>query len=63
MTSNNHHEESLKKAIKQQDKKIKEAYVNDSWMFDESITDEELMQAYKQIDQIESWLLSLCGYA
>ena len=53
MTLNNHHEESLKKALKEQDKKIKEAYVNDSWMFDESITDEELMEAYKQIDQIE----------
>ena len=32
---------------------IKEAYINDSWMFDESITDEELTEAYKQIDQIE----------
>ena len=54
MTPNNHQEESLKKALKQQDKKIKEAYFNDSWMFDESITDEKLMEAYKQIDQIES---------
>lgn len=54
MTPNNHQEESLKKALKEQDKKIKEAYVNDSWMFDETITDEELMEAYKQIDQIES---------
>lgn len=54
MTSNNHQEKSLKKALKEQDKKIKEAYVNDSWMFDESITDEELTEAYKQIDQIES---------
>jgi len=53
MTSNNHQEESLKKALKEQDKKIKEAYVNDSWMFDETITDEELTEAYKQIDQIE----------
>ena len=53
MTPNNHQEESLKKALKEQDKKIKEAYVNDSWMFDESITDEELTEAYKQIDQIE----------
>ena len=54
MTSNNHQEKSLKKALKEQDKKIKEAYVNDSWMFDESITDEKLMEAYKQIDQIKS---------
>ena len=54
MTSNNHQEESLKKALKEQDKKIKEAYISDSWMFDESITDEELTEAYKQIDQIES---------
>ena len=53
MTSNNHQEESLKKALKEQDKKIKEAYINDSWMFDETITDEELTEAYKQIDQIE----------
>ena len=53
MTPNNHQEESLKKALKEQDKKIKEAYVNDSWMFDETITDEELTEAYKQIDQIE----------
>ena len=53
MTSNNHQEESLKKAIKQQDKEVMEAYINDSWMFDESITDEELTEAYKQIDQIE----------
>lgn len=51
---NNHQEKSLKKALKEQDKKIKEAYVNDSWMFDETITDEKLMEAYKQIDQIES---------
>jgi len=51
MTSNNHQEESLKKALKEQDKKIKEAYVNDSWMFDESITDESLMQEYKKIDE------------
>jgi len=48
-----HHEESLKKALQQQDKEVMEAYVNDSWMFDESITDEELMEAYKQIDEIE----------
>jgi len=54
MTSNNHQEESLKKALQQQDKEVKEAYVNDSWLFDESITDEKLMEAYKQIDQIES---------
>lgn len=54
MTPNNHQEESIKKALQQQDKKIKEAYVNDSWMFDETITDEKLMEAYKQIDQIES---------
>ena len=53
MTSNNHQEESLKKALQQQDKEVKEAYVNDYWMFDESITDEELMEAYKKIDQIE----------
>ena len=51
MTSNNHQEESLKKAIKQQDKEVMEAYVNDSWMFDESITDESLMQEYKKIDE------------
>ena len=51
--TNNHQEESLKKALKEQDKKIKEAYVNDSWMFDETITDEELTEAYKQIDEIE----------
>ena len=38
MTLNNHQEESLKKALKEQDKRIKEAYVNDSWMFDETIT-------------------------
>jgi len=50
MTSNNHQEESLKKAIKQQDKKIKEAYINDSWMFDETITNESLMQEYKALD-------------
>ena len=50
MTSNNHHEESLKKALKEQDKKIKEAYVNDSWMF-ETITNESLMQEYKKIDE------------
>jgi hypothetical protein len=49
----NHHEKSLKKALQKQDKEVKEAYVNDSWMFDESITDEELAEAYKQIDQIE----------
>jgi len=54
MTSNNHQEESLKKALQQQDKEVKEAYVNDSWMFDESITDKKLMEAYKKIDQIES---------
>jgi len=54
MTLNNHQEESLKKALKQQDKEVKEAYINDSWMFDESITDEELTEAYKKIDQIES---------
>tara|TARA_X000001382_G_scaffold36820_1_gene24359 strand:- start:42 stop:212 length:171 start_codon:yes stop_codon:yes gene_type:complete len=53
MTLNNHQEKSLKKALKEQDKKIKEAYVNDYWMFDKSITDEELTEAYKQIDQIE----------
>ena len=53
MTPSNHQEESLKKALKEQDKKIKEAYINDSWMFDETITDEELTEAYKQIDQIE----------
>ena len=53
MTPSNHQEESLKKALKEQDKKIKEAYVNDSWMFDETITDEELTETYKQIDQIE----------
>ena len=51
MTSNNHQEESLKKAIKQQDKEVMEAYVNDSWMFEESITDESLMQEYKKIDE------------
>lgn len=50
MTSNNHQEESLKKALKQQDKKIKEAYVNDSWMFDETITNKSLMQEYKALD-------------
>ena len=50
MTSNNHQEESLKKALKEQDKKIKEAYVNDSWMFDETITNESLMQEYKALD-------------
>ena len=54
MTLKNYQEESLKKALKQQDKEVMEAYVNDSWMFDETITDEELMEAYKQIDQIES---------
>ena len=53
MTLKDHQEESLKKALQQQDKKIKEAYINDSWMFDETITDEELTEAYKQIDQIE----------
>ena len=46
----NHHEESLKKALQQQDKKVMEAYVNDSWMFDESITNESLMQEYKALD-------------
>ena len=51
MTPNNHQEESLKKALKEQDKKIKEAYINDSWMFDESITNESLMQEYKKIDE------------
>tara|TARA_R100000654_G_scaffold73951_1_gene107487 strand:+ start:414 stop:575 length:162 start_codon:yes stop_codon:yes gene_type:complete len=51
MTSNNHQEESLKKALKEQDKRIKEAYVNDSWMFDESITNESLMEEYKKIDK------------
>jgi len=54
MTLNNHQEESLKKALNQQNKRVKEAYVNDSWMFDETITDEQLIEAYKQIDQIES---------
>ena len=51
---NNHQEESLKKALQQQDKEVKEACVNDSWMSDETITDEELMEAYKKIDQIDS---------
>ena len=51
MTLNNHQEESLKKALKEQDKRIKEAYVNDSWMFDESITNESLMQEFKKIDE------------
>jgi len=51
MTLNNHQEESLKKALKEQDKRIKEAYVNDSWMFDESITNESLMEEYKKIDE------------
>ena len=51
MTSNNHQEESLKKALQEQDKKIKEAYVNDSWLFDESITNESLMEEYKKIDE------------
>ena len=51
MTLKNHQEESLKKALKEQDKKIKEAYVNDSWMFDESITNESLMEEYKKIDE------------
>jgi len=51
MTLKDHQEESLKKALQEQDKKIKEAYVNDSWMFDESITDESLMQEYKKIDE------------
>jgi len=51
MTSNNHQEESLKKALKEQDKRIKEAYVNDSWLFDETITNESLMQEYKKIDE------------
>ena len=50
MTPNNHQEESLKKALKEQDKKIKEAYISDSWMFDESITNESLMQEYKALD-------------
>ena len=50
MTSNNHQEESLKKALKEQDKKIKEAYINDSWMFDQSITDKALMEEYKALD-------------
>ena len=48
MTSNNHQEESLKKALKEQDK---EAYISDSWMFDETITNESLMQEYKKIDE------------
>jgi len=51
MTLKDHQEESLKKALQQQDKKIKEAYVNDSWMFDETITNESLMQEYKKIDE------------
>jgi len=51
MTSNNHQEESLKKALQEQNKKIKEAYINDSWMFDETITNESLMQEYKKIDE------------
>ena len=51
MTLNNHQEESLKKALKEQDKRVKEAYVNDSWLFDESITNESLMQEYKKIDE------------
>ena len=51
MTSNNHQEERLKKALKQQDKKIKEACISDSWMFDETITNESLMQEYKKIDK------------
>ena len=51
MTPNNHQEESLKKALKEQDKRIKEAYVNDSWMFDETIKNESLMQEYKKIDE------------
>jgi len=51
MTLKDHQEESLKKALKEQDKKIKEAYVNDSWMFDETITNESLMQEYKKIDE------------
>ena len=51
MTSNNHQEESLKKALQEQDKKIKDAYVNDSWVFDESITNESLMEEYKKIDE------------
>ena len=50
MTSNDYQEESLKKALKQQDKRVKEAYVNDSWMFDESITDKALMEEYKALD-------------
>ena len=50
---NDYQEKSLKKALQQQDKEVMEAYVDDSWMFDESITDEELMKAYKQIDEIE----------
>ena len=51
MKPNNHQEESLKKALKQQDKEVKEAYINDSWMFDETITNESLMQEYKKIDE------------
>jgi len=51
MTPNNHQEESLKKALQEQNKKIKEAYINDSWMFDETITNESLMQEYKKIDE------------
>jgi len=51
MTLKNHHEESLKKALQKQDKEVMEAYVNDSWMFDETITNESLMQEYKKIDE------------
>ena len=47
----NHHEKSLKKALQKQDKEVMEAYVNDSWMFDETITNESLMQEYKKIDE------------
>ena len=51
MTPNNHHGKSLKKALKQQDKEVMEAYINDSWLFDETITNESLMQEYKKIDE------------
>lgn len=51
MTSNDYQEESLKKALKQQDKMVKEALVSDSWLVDETITDKALMQEYKKIDE------------
>ena len=51
MTTNNHQDESLKKALKQQDKRVKEALVSDSWLVDETITNEALIEEYKKIDE------------